>query len=168
MKITIYELITLIKNMKAPKKIKINEDILNLEIGKETLYRFEKGCGSLSFDYYIDNNKLDNKIEILDKNFKLEEEKKFTKEDFIKQRMELDCITRKQFDERYEVKECNCGMPYCRGFIAVEKLQEEKKIPEKLEQFDDVSFYTINEYTWGEIVKKINSIIDYLKSKGDE
>ena len=65
----------------------------------------------------INNNALTHlydKVEII-------EEKKFTKEDFIKQRMELDGITRKQFDERYEVKECNCGMPYCRGFIAKEK-----------------------------------------------
>lgn len=78
-KITIYELITLIKNKKAPKKIKIKEDIFNLEIGKETLYRFERGFGSLNFDYYIDNNKLDNKVEILDKNFKLEEIPKINK-----------------------------------------------------------------------------------------
>ena len=64
--ITVYELITLIKNKKAPKKIKINEDILNLEIGIQTLYKFEKGGGSLAFDYYIDNNKLDNEVKILD------------------------------------------------------------------------------------------------------
>jgi hypothetical protein len=79
MKIIMYELITLIKNKKAPKKIKIDEDILNLEIGKETLYRNERNCGWLSFDYYIKNNKLDKKIEILDKNFKLEEIPKISK-----------------------------------------------------------------------------------------
>jgi hypothetical protein len=121
MKITMYELITLMKNKKAPKKIKINEDILNLEIGKETLYRFEKGYGSLSFDYYIDNNKLDNKIEILDKDFKLE---------------------------------------------------EEKKIPEKLDEYADVSGDLAYEWNFAEkkLKDKVNEIIDYLdylKSKGE-
>ena len=66
MKITMYELITLIKNKKAPRKIKINEDILNLEKGINTLYKFEKSSASLDFGYYIDNNKLDNEVEILD------------------------------------------------------------------------------------------------------
>lgn len=75
MKITIYELLGLMKDNKAPKKIKVNENILTLKIGEETLYRFEDNCGSLCFSYYIDNNKLDNEIEILDKDFKLEEKK---------------------------------------------------------------------------------------------
>ncbi len=71
MKITIYELITLMKNYNAPKKIKIGKNILNLEIGKETLYNFEDG-GSLNFSYYIENNKLDEVVEILDKMNELE------------------------------------------------------------------------------------------------
>lgn len=72
MKITIYELIGMLKDGKAPKKIKINENILNLEIGEETLYKFDD-YGSLCFDYYIKNNKLDEKVEIIDKINEMEE-----------------------------------------------------------------------------------------------
>lgn len=66
MKITIYELIGMLKDGKAPKKIKIKESILNLEIGEETFYKFDD-FGLLSFDYYIMTNKLDEKVEIIDK-----------------------------------------------------------------------------------------------------
>lgn len=64
--ITVYELIGMLKDGKAPKKIKIKENTLRLEIGKETLYKFDD-FGSLSFDYYIMNNKLDEKVKIIDK-----------------------------------------------------------------------------------------------------
>ena len=69
MKITMYELLGLVKDGKAPKKIKINNKILNLENGKELEYRFEKG-GTLCWDYYIELKKLNDEIEII------EEEKK--------------------------------------------------------------------------------------------
>lgn len=67
MKITIYELLKKIKDGEAPKKIKINENILNLRIGKGTSYEFETGGGMLSFDYYIENNKLDTIVEVIEK-----------------------------------------------------------------------------------------------------
>lgn len=46
----------------------------------------------------------------------------------------------------------------------VEILEEEKKIPEKLDD-DEYEYNTANEILF---MRKINEIIDYLKSKGDE
>ena len=68
--ITMYELIGLIKDDKAPKKIKIDNDIWyfvkrddeNYYIDKEE-YCFD--CCQLGFDYYIEENKLDTIVEIL-------------------------------------------------------------------------------------------------------
>ena len=68
--ITIYELLGLIKDDKAPKKIKINNKIwFFYKSNKETLYidnenSYLKSC-SLNFNYYIDNKKLNETVEIL-------------------------------------------------------------------------------------------------------
>jgi uncharacterized iron-regulated protein len=75
MKITIYELLGMIKDGKAPKKIKIDNDILTLSEINIIQYNFERS-GQLNWDYYIENYRLDEKVvEILDKDFKLEEKK---------------------------------------------------------------------------------------------
>lgn len=66
MKITIYELLGLVKDGKAPRKIKTNTGIFKLEIEDDQLhYRCNDGC-ILTFDYYIENNKLNNEVEIID------------------------------------------------------------------------------------------------------
>ena len=48
-------------------------------------------------------------------------------------------------------------------------LEEQKKIPEKLDKYADVSSDLACEWTFGEkkLKDKINEIIDYLKSKGE-
>lgn len=75
MKITIYELLGLVKDGKAPGKIKTNTGIFKLEIEDGQLhYRCNDG-GILIFDYYIENNKLNNEVEIIE-----EEPKPITKE----------------------------------------------------------------------------------------
>lgn len=77
MKITIYELLGLVKDGKAPKKIKTNTGIFKLGIEDDQLrYRCNDG-GILTFDYYIENNKLNNEVEIV------EEPKKIKKIDEI-------------------------------------------------------------------------------------
>jgi hypothetical protein len=48
----------------------------------------------------------------------------------------------------------------------IEILEEEKKIPEKLDTLTYTNRNTIS--IWNEHRDKINEIIDYLKSKGDE
>ena len=68
--ITMYDLMGLIKDDKAPKKIKINNKIwFFYKSNKETLYidnenSYLKSC-SLNFNYYIDNKKLNETVEIL-------------------------------------------------------------------------------------------------------
>lgn len=72
MKITMYELLGLVKDGKAPKKIKTNTDIFKLEIEDDQLnYRCNDG-GILTFDYYIKNNKLSDEIEIIEEDKKIE------------------------------------------------------------------------------------------------
>ena len=72
MKITIYELLGLAKDGKAPKKIKTNTGIFKLEIEDNQLnYRCNDG-GILTFDYYIENNKLSDEIEIIEEDKKIE------------------------------------------------------------------------------------------------
>lgn len=72
MKITIYELIGLMNDGKAPKKIKIDDRMLRLnnKIG-ELMYMFDRGS-TLSFDYYIENNKLNSEVEVIEENNKIE------------------------------------------------------------------------------------------------
>lgn len=72
MKITIYELLGLVKDGKAPKKIKTKTDIFKLEIEDDQLrYRCNDG-GILAFNYYIENNKLSDEIEIIEEDKKIE------------------------------------------------------------------------------------------------
>ena len=72
----VIDLINWIANGKAPKKIIINGNILNLKIGKGTSYEFESGGGMLSLDYYIENNKLDTIVEVVEEK---KEDKKIEK-----------------------------------------------------------------------------------------
>lgn len=130
--ITMYELLGLVKDGKAPKKIKFGNKIYNYEtfnIGKGDNYftaEWEEVKG-----YRISYNGTYYYLEIRD--YKLNDE--------------------------------------------VEILEEEKKIPEKLNIEDDGNTITLfgekeNEWTILDnvdviICNKINSIIDYLKSKGE-
>ena len=184
MKITIYELLGMIKDGKLmPERIKF-ENYIYIWRNTQKDYFCEQinySLESIIGEYLFSNLNLE--VEIL------EEEKKFTKEDFIKERMELDGITRERFDEKYEVKECNCGMPYCKGFIAKEK--KENKIPEKLEDINEIKcvgckveiniagnktlFDTdtpiVTEhciYKINQLIKNQKKIIDFLKNKVDE
>jgi hypothetical protein len=73
MKITMYELLGMIKDGKAPKKIKINNDNLTLSKTNIIQYNFERS-GQLNWDYYIENYRLDEKIvEILEEEKKIPE-----------------------------------------------------------------------------------------------
>ena len=64
--ITMYELLGMVKDGKAPKKIKIDNDILTLSETNIIQYNFEQ-TGQLNWEYYIENNILNEKIvEILE------------------------------------------------------------------------------------------------------
>ena len=43
-----------------------------------------------------------------------------TKEEFIKQRCEIDKIPEEEFEKTYRVVECNCGYPYCEGYVCLD------------------------------------------------
>lgn len=164
MKITIYELLGMIKDGKAPKKIKVYGKVyINNNCNCYLDEKDKSLCANIEIPMFLNDE-----VEIL------EEEKKYTKEDFIKERMDLEGITREHFDKRYKVEECNCGMPYCKGFRAIEK--EEKKIPEKLDIKQEKNCN--NNWKWKcegynistpqkIIAEKLNQVIDYLESKGE-
>lgn len=60
-----------------------------------------------------------------------------TREEFIKQRCEIDKITEEEFEKRYRVVKCNCGQPYCKGYRCLDldgllkENQELKKLNEE-------------------------------------
>lgn len=111
MKITMYELLGMLKDGKAPKKIKCKGRIYNYE---DSDY-FASDCGYL-FDRYNVSGMLNDEVDILE--------------------------------------------------------EAEKKIPEKLEYYDDSIAWVIDGI--GQlsdvdkvIVDKLNEVLDYLKSKGE-
>lgn len=117
MKITMYELLGMVKDGKIPKKIKINNDNLTLSKTNIIQYNFERS-GQLNWDYYIENYRLDEKI------VEIPEEKK------IPEKLNLDYKHIKHVEETFFKEEI---LMYC----------------------DNLQY-------------KINEIIDYLKSKGEE
>ena len=145
-KITLYELLGLVKDGKAPKKIKIDDNILTLSKTNIIQYNFEQS-GQLNWDYYIENYRLDEKIVEI-----LEEEPRnievcgswFTKSEYDKL---AHCEEQKKIPEKIEFSAD--GYP-----IYVSCLDG-----------DDIKHTHANDYDIF-IANKINEIIDYLKSKG--
>ena len=122
MKISIYELLGLVKDGKAPKKIKYREDIYEYK-------NIEEGKGYVSLLPFDGLKWLTNRIDIDDA-------------DILNDTVEI--------------------------------LEEEKKIPEKLDLKYDHIKHIAEPFFKEEILmycdnlqNKINSIIDYLKSKGE-
>lgn len=59
-----------------------------------------------------------------------------TREEFIKQRCEIDKITEEEFEKRYRVVKCNCGQPYCKGYRCLDLdglLKENQELKKKYE-----------------------------------
>lgn len=155
MKITMYELLGLVKDGKAPKKIKF--------YGVEweyTGYQYERidkeNLGNIWNGYNF--NILNEEVEIL-------EEPKVQVE-----------LTEKEYLEYLD--KINEYMESVRNYIpkpSFLKLEEEKKIPEKLPSICACSDFNENEEKLAKNINilknKYNEIIDYLdylKSKGDE
>lgn len=80
-----------------------------------------------------------------------------TREEFIKQRCEIDKITEEEFEKRYRVVKCNCGQPYCKGYRCLDldgllkENQELKMESEKLTQL------------WLDSQEKRRKAIEYLE-----
>lgn len=63
-----------------------------------------------------------------------------TREEFIKQRCEIDKITKEEFEETYRVVECNCGYPYCKGYRCLDLddlLRENQELKKQLKEKED-------------------------------
>ena len=59
------------------------------------------------------------------------------KEEFIKQRCEIDKITEKEFEKRYRVVKCNCEQSYCKGYRCLDLddlLEENQKYKEVIDK----------------------------------
>ena len=83
-----------------------------------------------------------------------------TREEFVKQRCEIDKITEEEFEETYRVVECNCGKPYCKGYRCLDLdglLKENQELKEQVEECKE----KINWYENFEV----NKTIDQLRLK---
>lgn len=71
-----------------------------------------------------------------------------TREEFVKQRCELDKITEEEFEKTYRVVDCNCGALYCKGYRCLDLddlLKENQELKKQLEETDRKLFLTKNE-----------------------
>ena len=65
-----------------------------------------------------------------------------TREEFIKQRCEIDKITEEEFEKRYRVVKCNCGQPYCKGYRCLDLndlLEENQELKKQLEEKENIA-----------------------------
>lgn len=95
-----------------------------------------------------------------------------TREEFIKQRCEIDKITEEEFEEIYRVVECNCGKPYCKGFRCLDLddlLKENQELKKQLKP----NYYVKGlEGTLKEYQQEMNKVAiqqkDFIKYLEDE
>lgn len=69
-----------------------------------------------------------------------------TREEFIKQRCEIDKITEEEFKKQYRVVKCDCGQPYCKGYRCLDLddlLKENKKLKDNWNKLKE---FTVKEY----------------------
>lgn len=94
-----------------------------------------------------------------------------TREEFIKQRCEIDKITEEEFEKRYRVVKCNCGQPYCKGYRCLDLdglLKENKRqrevINKAIELLGNYKHYsTPDEKQNSENEDLVNNAFDILK-----
>ena len=66
-----------------------------------------------------------------------------TREEFIKQRCEIDKITEEEFKKRYRVVKCNCGQSYYIGYRCLDLddlLKENQELKKQLEELEKENF----------------------------
>lgn len=104
------------------------------------------------------------------------------REEFIKQRCEIDKITEEEFERTYRVVECNCGKIYCNGYRCLDldglfqelkkQLEEYKKklmriTKMEIKQIDEATFVGIDYFQDKCIVLKAQQkeFINYLEDE---
>ena len=169
--ITIYELFRLIKDGKQPKEIKYNGYLLSWDNANKDYYCEKYGH---LFTYLFTNEQttlvLEEKVEILEDKSTQEETK-----EYINKLLEVWEPVKKQFSKLFdEIARIDNDLNLIdNNFNLEDKPKEEKKIPEKLDEYADVSDNLACKWSFGEkkLKDKIDEIIDYLhylKSKGNE
>ena len=96
-----------------------------------------------------------------------------TKEEFVKQRCEIDKITEEEFEKTYRVVDCNCGAYYCKGYRCLDLddlLKENQKYKEVIDKvLDDIKEYKEMGYSKSyENEIEIELIDKILKVLGDD
>lgn len=69
-----------------------------------------------------------------------------TREEFIKQRCEIDKITEEEFEKQYRVVKCDCGQPYCKGYRCLDLdglLRDNQELREKLDKYENPEDMTL-------------------------
>lgn len=92
-----------------------------------------------------------------------------TREEFIKQRCEIDKITEEEFERTYRVVECNCGKIYCKGYRCLDLdglLKENQKLKKQLEEYQEE--VCILDMRTDENIKYKNQQKEFIKYLEDE
>ena len=80
-----------------------------------------------------------------------------TREEFIKQRCEIDKITEEEFEKRYRVVKCNCGQPYCKGYRCLDLdglLKENQELKKQLEEYKATNKILSHELTKDKVLQQ--------------
>ena len=97
-----------------------------------------------------------------------------TREEFVKQRCEIDKITEEEFEKTYRVVDCNCGAYYCKGYRCLDLdglLKENQKYKEVIDKA--IEYIESKEYEYGDEEQdnyiydigfdEVNELLDILK-----
>lgn len=69
-----------------------------------------------------------------------------TREEFKKQRCEIDKITEEEFEKQYRVVKCDCGQPFCKGYRCLDLdglLRDNQELREKLDKYENPEDMTL-------------------------
>lgn len=90
-----------------------------------------------------------------------------TREEFVKQRCEIDNITEEEFERTYRVVECNCGKIYCKGYRCLDLddlLKENQELKKQLEE-RNIEYFKGAYDTHDKYYTQQKEFIKYLENK---
>jgi hypothetical protein len=86
-----------------------------------------------------------------------------TREEFIKQRCEIDKITEEEFERTYRVVECNCEKIYCKGYRCLDLDGLFQELKKQLEATKKVAEENLKR--WVIMKNQQKEFINYLEDK---
>jgi hypothetical protein len=93
-----------------------------------------------------------------------------TREEFVKQRCEIDKITEEEFERTYRVVECNCGKIYCKGYRCLDLddlLKENQELKKQLEE-RNIEYFKGAYDTHDKYYTQQKEFIKYLEDESKE